>query len=522
MKCCPNDVFSSNIFRLSQNVSQFDFYRFLPASMNYNMIVSATQGTTSENIILTPQYPSGRLPGIQASLQFTVLNQQYFQTFDFENVVVPTNQISDGVLVPKIYFPPSISKTNIFNMQNVDFVTNKNCQLPLGYLVSIGGGTIYNQMSAFQTKVSDRIQCLFDSPTSSILPATASYRCTNIGTMTILLELDTGDTTIKLNRLYGDPFVTNSGMLPFSILDTQAIIFLDIMNKGLVEGVFQVSPKRCCLGTDCTRLQIQQAISLFVASMNTQRFSFFVMSSQVLNQKGFCDFEIFQHGNLSLTAKVVFEDMYTGVLPPGTNPGSSSCTYDQYFTTSCIFVDCVAKYLGKRSFPNVQTGYCESTPTCIAWKEVYDPLNNICIPIPGPSNTTNGPVHLVNCGSNGVLTPDKSTCTCNVGWTTSLTQSNFGNYQFCTIPTGNTSTPTATQDLAALEIGIVVFVLIVCVGLFCSFCACLMCLCRWMMKNKKKMDKEETQEFNTVDQQDDSIPEAISSNLDSEEFNLME
>ena len=72
-------------------------------------------------------------------------------------------------MIPRVFFPPTISKTNIFNMLNEDFLIQKNCDLPVGYLVQISNGSPYNQLSGFQKKMNYYLHCYLNESQSSIL-----------------------------------------------------------------------------------------------------------------------------------------------------------------------------------------------------------------------------------------------------------------------------------------------------------------------------------------------------------------
>lgn len=74
--------------------------------------------------------------------------------------------------------------------------------------------------------------------------------------------------------------VTDSGMLPFGVDDKQAVIYVDIMNKGESDGTFNVQPVECCLENpyDCDSLKIQNSVSKNVEAQSVKRFFFIVRS----------------------------------------------------------------------------------------------------------------------------------------------------------------------------------------------------------------------------------------------------
>lgn len=75
-------------------------------------------------------------------------------------------------------------------------------------------------------------------------------------------------------------------MLPFGVDDKQAVIFVDIMNKGESDGTFDVRPVECCLENphDCSSLKIQNSVSKVVEAQSVKRFFFYMRSDVSLTR----------------------------------------------------------------------------------------------------------------------------------------------------------------------------------------------------------------------------------------------
>jgi hypothetical protein len=130
------------------------------------MIVTATQETIEKKLILTPSKNQDFIPGMKAEIQFSI--QNLFQFGSYEYLVFERSKLFSDLMIPRVLFPPTLSKTNIFNMLNEDFVIQKNCQLPVGYLVQIANGSPYNQLSSFSKKINHYLQCSLNETQSSI------------------------------------------------------------------------------------------------------------------------------------------------------------------------------------------------------------------------------------------------------------------------------------------------------------------------------------------------------------------
>lgn len=504
-KCCQIDPYDTNLYYIDHNQTLYSYSNILNYYFDYQFIIELTQGTTIVNVILTPQQPTVYIPGIKSSIQF--LTTKYFGSFDYYYLI--QNQ---RLIIPKFYFPPTVQTTNIFNMNSYDFVAARDCSYPLGYLIQINNGDIYNQLSTFTDTLDSNIQCQFNQLNSN---NELEYFCTQIGTMSLVLEIETSNTFIKINQLIGIPFVTNAGVLPYYSTDSFIILFIDLMNKGLLDTVFEIQPTGCCLqNNDCNTVQIQNSESLFIQSMNTKRFMFYVNIKYLMNQSGYCNFNILQQGIVNMTETIPFNI----ISQTPSVPNIQQCTYDQLLVNNiCRFVNCTLKYNGFRNYQNLNTGYCESTPSCIPWKESYDPLNNICIPLSFNNSTTNNPSSpnspsspgsptnqfpiQINCGPNGILSPDQSTCICNDGWTTSYAQSNYGNFLFCTIRMNNqtnlNSTLPESSYSGTYETGIIVIAgsglfIILFVASSCFLCCFIKFYC---CKKRHKIIKDQ-EEFN--------------------------
>jgi hypothetical protein len=290
------------------------------------------------------------------------------------------------------------------------------------------GGSVYDQFSLFRSKTieSYQQQCarlpefsLADR--SDPLNSVQSMTCNDMGTVVILMELD--GTQFKLRKLFGVPFVTDSGIFPLLPTDRFANLFTDLTNLGEEPGIFELQPKSCCMidasGGCTTSITIDNAnvVQHLVDPHDTKRYLFPLSADVVANKKGACDFDIVQHGVLETSVRIEFlatrldpvtpggssnvpslldpidYDGQTNCVPPNRiviNQGilmcQSPCTLDQtvQLNGQCTAQNCTAKYGGSRNFYNQATGICEAAVLCVG-DRVYNPTQNTCS---NPSSST--------------------------------------------------------------------------------------------------------------------------------------
>jgi hypothetical protein len=259
--------------------------------------------------------------------------------------------------------------------------------------------------------------------------------------------------------------------------------------------------------------------------MLAKRFKFYLKSAQVINLSGNCSFVISQQGEIVENVTVPFEnnfielpvDAFNGdckkpkivVEIGGKKYCQMSCSPDQYYDEIkqiCV-ENCKEKYGGLKDYYNVMLEQCEPRVVCDTWKEVYDPVNNICEEriISNSTKGSNPPVYeeeiddseffdniakilpKPSCEPNGV--PDEHFgCKCNSGWETSPHQNFFsGTAEFCTqrVVELNTSRVATFSDFPPyFQITIItIFILISC----CCFFGFTGCLVYFMYKRRRRI-----------------------------------
>jgi hypothetical protein len=158
-------------------------------------------------LILSPNKPFDSINNIfNASIDYFAMNPNLFYNFQNQYFVSPINTVSKGLIIPQYYFSPTITLTNIFNMKQNDFLSYKTCSAPIGSLFTIfGSKNIYNQFNSFTKTIEDYYPGCSVSQDYSIANTQMALDCNNIGTMSILLEIDS--TAIKIIKLYGIPII---------------------------------------------------------------------------------------------------------------------------------------------------------------------------------------------------------------------------------------------------------------------------------------------------------------------------
>lgn len=221
------------------------------------------QGNTRMDLRLSPSTPSGKLPGLTGELQGDIINNKIDYGFPSEFLVVDTNRapsISDtGFIVPSFRFFP-VGRVNVLAMQATDFAEGKGntiCSITLaafscfssyGRTVFVGNpNNPYDQLSGFTPPSTFITECDF-APESTVYSngGRLSFTCSNIGTTIMVLELSTEKGAFTLIKLFGEPYITDSGVLPFTSSDDTAVLYIDITNRGESQGTFSVQPVVCC------------------------------------------------------------------------------------------------------------------------------------------------------------------------------------------------------------------------------------------------------------------------------------
>eukprot|EP01080_Neovahlkampfia_damariscottae_P003696 gene3696-6510_t len=451
-KCCPKNTFESTIHFIDYNTTEYEYFQIKQPYIDFKMNIKATQGDVEKYMILNPTKKQDTISGMKSEIQFTIDNLVQFSSYEY--LVFEKDKMTTDLLIPKIFFSPTVSKTNIFNMKNEDFLNEKNCNLPIGYLVEISNGSPYNQLSSFKKKMKYYLQCPLNETRSSISEyPNLVFKCDDVGLLTLIVELTVDNDNFKLIKMIGIPKILDSGILPYLYNEIYVIIFIDIMNIGDNGGNFEIQPKICCIKSNCDILKLSRSKFKFIDSITTERISFYVSSEKILNKEGYCDFDIVQDGKIEISHRVILNNKATTTTTT-TNQNNCSydciddnpCTYDQeYISSKCYFVNCEIKYKGYRNYSNSNTGYCESIQICDLNSQSYDSIQNKCINLLIPIK--------IICGNHGIISEDKTTCICDDGWTTDYDQNDYQNFKFCTVyqPTNIQYNTTTTNFIFSKE-----------------------------------------------------------------------
>ena len=390
--------------------------------VEYNVKVHISQGlSTKRTVQLTHRAMSGAVPGASASVEFVHVDIAFAHASVAYGIMHDPSRTDDpygGTYFVPVDLPGRMSK-------NV-FMREFSCPDPFDAAAAIRAAqdvvrptpdsSPYDQLSAYRSTAAQEamvrpLGCTRCGQTDSSI----ALCCTDNSILEIRIQLDAVD-TFHLVRLFGQPHITDSGVLPLSPGDTSIIIFVDVANRGTIEGIFEVRPTLCCItrdgssGTreyDCDALEIGHgAIRLPVTPGQSARARFYATAELVIGVDGYCDFDLLQHGNVELTHRVSFDtamDEYIQALaefekigvgprgpectPPATLVVSfgrelcqSPCTADQVVDAGiCRPVDCVSKYAGSRNIYNVQTDMCEPTAVCDPEREDFDAPTNRCV-----------------------------------------------------------------------------------------------------------------------------------------------
>ena len=370
------------------------------------------------------------------------------------------------------------------------------------------GSSVYDQFSPFRSKTFEfyqpRCRRLADfslADKRDPLNSVQSMSCEDMGTVVLLLELD--GTQFKLKKLFGVPFVTDSGILPLRSSDQFATLFVDLTNLGEEPGIFELQPKSCCLVQNqapgqCVAFSIDNAnvVQRLVDPHDTKRFNFLLSAGVVADQTGACDFDLVQHGVLEASIRVEFVATLIDPKDPGgssdlpslldpVDPNAptscqppskivtyqgmlmcqSPCTRDQTLGQSgqCTPQDCTLKYGGSRNYYNQISGLCEGVALCVG-NRILNTTSNTCTdpnapppnsgsppsipsfsPAPAPPSlynpTTNG---TINCGTHGKPSQSGKSCVCDSGWSTNANQDMF-EFVWCSNPTVPSVIPPGTN-----------------------------------------------------------------------------
>ncbi|KAL6078213.1 hypothetical protein QOT17_001816 [Balamuthia mandrillaris] len=494
--CCPNDasffpLIGSESY-LAQNQTLYHAFSVGRGSWVYAVEVTATQGTAFESLRLSNLNPSDSMPSLTAQVSSSSLVLSSFADFSpFRLVSSEEESKEKAFVVPLHRFGTDVNRIGITKQS---WMNHKRCEAsPETSLTAVDGGSRYDQFSKFRGDTVNTLAegCLLIPELSFTDPSKPSqlkqsFDCENVGSLRVLMELSTS--SFRLRALFGRPFITASGVFPIQDGDTQALLcklnHIDCSNQGDSTGVFEFQPVRCCielasrLQMDCESVSFARALSRTIDKDETARVIFTIHNEVLLplqeafNTKGFCQFDIVQHGLTELTHQVNFSTQVIPIAPPpGSIPISDdescappkrvvqmggqkycqpACTPDQNFhepTQACLPVDCVLKYLGTRNWYDANQGRCVPAAICED-DQVFDELSNECDKNLPPdfesgstssahSNDDNGgispvpPTKVVDCGPNGRLMANNLSCECNKGWSNEPNQDIF-TYVWCT------------------------------------------------------------------------------------------
>ncbi|KAL6066032.1 hypothetical protein QOT17_009815 [Balamuthia mandrillaris] len=462
--CCPNDasffpLIGSESY-LAQNQTLYRSFSVGRGSWVYAVEVTATQGTAFESLRLSNLNPSDSMPSLTAQVSSSSLVLSSFADFSpFRLVSSEEESKEKAFVVPLHWFGTDVNR---IGMTKQSWMNHKRCEASpeTSSLTAVDGGSRYDQFSKFRGDTVNTLAegCLLIPELSFTDPSKPSqlkqsFDCENVGSLRVMMELSTS--SFRLRALFGRPFITASGVFPIQEGDTQALLckhkHIDCSNQGDSTSVFEFQPVRCCIEL-ASRLQMD--------------------CEEAFNTKGFCQFDIVQHGLTELTHQVNFSTQVIPIAPPpGSIPISDdescappkrvvqmggqkycqpACTPDQNFhepTQACLPVDCVLKYLGTRNWYDANQGRCVPAAICED-DQVFDELNNECDKNLPPdfesgstssahSNDDNGgispvpPTKVVDCGPNGRLMANNLSCECNKGWSNEPNQDIF-TYVWCT------------------------------------------------------------------------------------------
>ena len=190
------------------------------------------------------------------------------------------------------------------------------------------------------------------------------------------------------------------------------------------------------------------------------------------------------------------------------------CTQDQV-PGSCAPVDCVAKYVGAKSFYNASTGLCDPTPRC---ESAYNPATNQCDDFSSTStqlipyspdgfvtqvNTTVPFVCVhgtVNVSSTGVMI-----CICDFGWGTDFWTQKYDQFVYCNVTASTIGAGTLGYTTGPQWIGGVMIAVFVLAGVALVLIV-LCCVCK--ARKRQMMRRQQNMYFQHLSRELSSVADA--------------
>lgn len=302
---------------LEHNSTAYNSYDVQNGRIQFQLDVQAKQGSTVRTVSLSQSKNSDTLPGISATIAMDVSLPAIIT--GHRQVVEQSAEaiLSQGFIVESSFFSPS-KLTNSLGIKKEDWASAFTCSQSYGYLVQVNGH-MYNQVGSFvNNRLVDMLpDCTFDVTQSAYASTSSyprlSYLCQGIATTIIVLELSAGASTFKLKKLFGEPMILESGVLPFTTSETSAYLYVDIMNKGDSSGSFSVQVTQCCVkpqsevAHNCDAFPLPDSVSATVEAISTSRFRILLPALPVTNKVGYCDVRVMQHGREELVSRIGFD-----------------------------------------------------------------------------------------------------------------------------------------------------------------------------------------------------------------------